>query len=249
MKWFFINSGENNGAFNMDFDLYLTKNCSPDEAYFRLYRWKPYCISLGANQDISEIDSIQSKKDNIDIVKRPTGGKAILHSEEITYSIVLHLNNHLTPSMIYRDINLALINGLIIYNEKFRSSELEKIQPDLKSFYNTTQSFACFANTAKSEVKYNGKKLIGSAQRKLGNIILQHGSILCGDYHQLIFKYSNLPEEDKLILKEELNYKTITIENIINEKVNYNKLTKSLKIGFEDWLNSNRKDFTFINVN
>ncbi|GAB6282125.1 MAG: hypothetical protein STSR0008_08690 [Ignavibacterium sp.] len=249
MKWFFINSGNNNGAFNMDFDLYLTKNCSPDEAYFRLYRWKPYCISLGANQDISEIDSIQSKKDNIEIVKRPTGGKAILHSEEITYSIVLHLNNHLTPSTIYREINLALINGLIKYDEKFSSSELEKIQPDLKSFYNTKQSFACFANTAKSEVKYYGKKLIGSAQRKLGNIILQHGSILCGDYHQMIFKYSNLPEEDKLKLKEDLINKTITIENITNEKVDYNKLIKYLKIGFEDWLKTNQKEFTFISIN
>lgn len=249
MKWFFINSGENNGAFNMDLDLYLTKNCSPDEAYFRLYRWKPYCISLGANQDISEIDSIQSKKDNIDIVKRPTGGKAILHSEEITYSIVLHLNNHLTPSMIYRDINLALINGLIIYNEKFRSSELEKIQPDLKSFYNTTQSFACFANTAKSEVKYNGKKLIGSAQRKLGNIILQHGSILCGDHHQLIYKYSKLTKDDQLKLKEDLINKTISINNITNENIDYKKLTNSIKTGFEDWLKYNWKDFTLININ
>ncbi len=249
MKWFFINSGENTGAFNMDFDLYLTKNCSSDEAYFRLYCWKPYCISIGANQDISEINTIQSKKDNIDIVKRPTGGKAILHSEEITYSIVLHLNNHLTPSMIYRDINLALINGLIKYDDKFRSSELEKIQPDLKSFYNTTPSFACFANTAKSEVKYNGKKLIGSAQRKLGNIILQHGSILCGDHHQLIYKYSKLSEEDNLKLKEDLANRTISINNITNEKVDYMKLTNAIKSGFDEWLKSNKKEFTFININ
>ncbi|HVO73690.1 MAG TPA: hypothetical protein VMT35_06680, partial [Ignavibacteriaceae bacterium] len=72
----------------MKIDIHLAEICRPEEVYFRLYRWKPYCISLGANQDLNSVDAFKAAADGIDIVKRPTGGRAILHSEEITYSVV-----------------------------------------------------------------------------------------------------------------------------------------------------------------
>jgi lipoate-protein ligase A len=75
MKWHFLDSGYNSGKYNMDFDLTLANSSKEDEVYFRLYRWKPYCISLGANQDLDSIDLKKARQNNIDIVKRPTGGK------------------------------------------------------------------------------------------------------------------------------------------------------------------------------
>ena len=68
MNWIYINSGFNTGRYNMDFDLRLAKIFREGEAILRLYRWKPYCISLGANQPLTSVDSELSANDNIDIV-------------------------------------------------------------------------------------------------------------------------------------------------------------------------------------
>ena len=67
--------------------------------------------------------------------------------------------------------------------------ELEKSQPDFREFYKEGHSAVCFAVPAKSELKFDGRKLVGSAQRKFGNVILQHGSILCGEFHKKIVDY------------------------------------------------------------
>lgn len=127
MKWIYINTGDNTGLYNMEFDMNLVKDAVPGIIYFRLYRWSPYCVSLGANQDVGEIDEFKVKKDGIDLVKRPTGGRAILHSEELTYSIIMLLENDSSPRNIYRQINLALINGLKIYNFSLTGLEIEGV--------------------------------------------------------------------------------------------------------------------------
>jgi lipoate-protein ligase A len=243
MKWHYLNTGFNTGQFNMDFDITLVKNCLEDEVYFRLYRWKPYCISLGANQDYN---SIRTQKDDsyIDIVKRPTGGRAILHAEELTYSIVYPLNKISSLRDFYCEINKALREGLIIYDKALSSVNLETEQPDLRNFYKQPSSEVCFSVSAKSEIKYDGKKLIGSAQRKINNAVLQHGSILCGNYHKKITDYLNLNEESIFVIKEELDNKTIELENILGYKTDYERLEKSLVIGFEKYFNS-----TFVSIN
>jgi len=232
MIWNFIDSGMNTGSYNMAFDLELTKKCTPEDSFFRLYRWFPYCISLGANQKIEEVDLLRASADNIDVVKRPTGGRGILHGEEITYSVAVHLDCGLTPSEIYREINNGLLAGLGIYDSRLEGAELENLQPDFANVYKTAAGTACFATTAKSELKYSGKKLIGSAQRKLGSVILQHGSILCGKYHKHITRYLTLSQEDKELVAEDLNNKTTEIETILNHAVDYDRLKNSLKEGF-----------------
>ncbi|MEE9574148.1 MAG: hypothetical protein V3W20_13925, partial [Candidatus Neomarinimicrobiota bacterium] len=87
MIWKFISSGINNGSYNMDFDVMLAKSLNSNEAILRLYQWKPHCISLGTNQSEGSLKLEKIITDNIDVVKRPTGGRAILHSEELTYSV------------------------------------------------------------------------------------------------------------------------------------------------------------------
>jgi len=232
MNFTFIDSGEAAGKVNMDFDLELTRKCSPGISFFRLYRWQPYCISLGANQKAEEINSEKAQNDNIHIVKRPTGGRAVFHSEEITYSVVVHLDCGFSPSQIYKEINNALKKGLSVYDNRLDVAELENIQPDFSAIYKTPLGTACFATSAKSELKLEGKKLIGSAQRKIGNVILQHGSILCGTYHKRIIDYLNLDNQQKQLVLNDLEKKTIEIETVLNEKVDYSKLGISLKEGF-----------------
>ncbi|MEW6653198.1 MAG: hypothetical protein AB1394_06985 [Bacteroidota bacterium] len=236
MNWHFLDSGFNSGEFNMNKDIELAQNCKPDEAFFRLYRWRPYCISLGYNQSFDDIDSAKTKADGIDVVKRPTGGRAILHAEEWTYSVILHLNYQYSPKEVYLLISTALIKGMDLYDSRLAKSELESAQPNFSKLLEVPSGVLCFASTAKSEVKFGGKKLIGSAQRKLNNVILQHGSILCGAFHQKLACYLNTDSKSKELLRDELISRTTEIETILNEEVDYDKLKNCLAAGFEQEL-------------
>lgn len=236
MIWHFLDSGFNTGEFNMNFDLELAQNCSQQDAYFRLFRWQPNCISLGANQSFDDIDLTKTIADGIDVVKRPTGGRAILHAEEWTYSVILPLNFQYSPKEVYSIISNSLIRGLDLYNPLLAKSELESVQPNFPKLLEEPTGVLCFASTAKNEVKFGGKKLIGSAQRKLNNTILQHGSILCGTFHQKLADYLNTSNESKEMLRSELRTRTTEIETILNAKVDYERLKECLIKGFEqEW--------------
>jgi lipoate-protein ligase A len=244
MTWRFINTGFNPGKFNMDFDLELVRNFTGTPV-LRVYRWKPYCISLGANQDFNSVDQIKTAEAGFDIVKRPTGGRAILHSEELTYSVVYPLSDDKTPKQIYREINLALKKGLENYDSRLEKIELEHSQPHFPSFYKDAKSTLCFAVSAMNEINYRGKKVVGSAQRKIGNLILQHGSILCGSYHKRIIDYLNLPFEKLKEIEKEIMQTTTELEAIIGEKINYIKLARAIKEGFANHFNVNIEEQIF----
>lgn len=236
MIWRFVDTGFNTGQFNMDYDLELVRNFSGSPV-LRIYQWRPYCISLGANQDISSIDQEKAFADGFDIVKRPTGGRAILHSEELTYSVVYPISDESSPKQIYREINLALKSGLMNYDAKLDKINLEHNQPHFPSFYKDAKSTLCFAVSAMNELNYQGKKVAGSAQRKIGNIILQHGSILCGSFHKRIIDYLKLPSEKIEEIKSEIEQTTTELETILDDKINYSKLSQSIKKGFENHFN------------
>jgi lipoate-protein ligase A len=234
MKWRFINTGSNDGKFNMGYDIQLAKNYEPDTAVLRLYRWNPYCISLGANQSFEDVNLEKAKLDNIDVVKRPTGGRAILHSEELTYSVIYPIGNNTSARNIYNEINLALQKGLIEFDEKLNVIELEHHQPDFKEFYKSDISAICFAVSAKSELNFRGKKLVGSAQRKLGNVILQHGSILGGESHKKIVNYLNFNETTRVEILTEISDTTMDLKSALNYELDYSKLAKAIRNVFEN---------------
>lgn len=233
MTWHFINTGFNTGKFNMEFDINLARSCKPDEAYFRLYRWSPFCISLGANQSFDDINKELTALDGLEVVQRPTGGRAILHAEEITYSVIIPYSEIQSAKEIYHKISIALIKGLELYNPLLAKAELENLQPNFPKLLNEPTGVLCFGSTAKNEVKFKGKKLIGSAQRKLESVILQHGSILCGTFHKNLSKYINATEPVKKLLENDINERTTEIETILNSKVDYDVLCDCLKLGFE----------------
>lgn len=241
MIWKFINSGAGTGKFNMDFDISLAQNFQPDIALLRVYQWQPYCISLGANQSFDDVNIEKAKADNIDVVKRPTGGRAILHSEELTYSVIYPIDFNSSAKNIYNEINLALRKGLIEFDSKLSEIDLEHSQPDFKEFYKSDISAICFAVSAKSELNFKGKKIVGSAQRKIGNVILQHGSILCGEYHKKIINYLNLDESKKESILKEISDTTVDLKTALNYEVDYHKLAAVILKGFENHFNTQFK--------
>lgn len=237
MEWIFYNTGLNTGEYNMSFDKELAKNFNENEAVFRLYRWKPYCISLGANQPVRSLNQELASANNIDIVTRPTGGRAVLHAEELTYSVIYPLDFTSSARDIYHKINLALLEGLKLYDFFMFDIELENQQPDFTSIYKQESNVACFAVSAKSELKYKGRKLVGSAQRKMERVILQHGSILCGSFHKRITEFLNAEENIISEVRKEIEDHTIDIQQITGREVNYNALSECLYEGFEKFFN------------
>ncbi|MEJ2194024.1 MAG: biotin/lipoate A/B protein ligase family protein [Ignavibacteriaceae bacterium] len=234
MMWKFIKNKFMSGTDNMKSDLLLAKSLEYDETILRLYQWDPYCISLGANQSMEDLLIENVYKDNIEIVKRPTGGRAILHSEELTYSVISQLNTGLSPKDLYKEINVALIAGLINFDDNLRKLDLHKSQPYFPSHYKEDKSAICFSLPSKNEISFCGKKLVGSAQRRIGNVLLQHGSILCGAYHKNICNYLALPESTLSVLRKEMDNNTTDLNEILFKEIEIDELAESIKSGFEN---------------
>ncbi|MCF8305225.1 MAG: hypothetical protein K9I71_02000 [Ignavibacteriales bacterium] len=244
MKWHLIRDGFQTGRINMQTDIRLARECNPDDAWLRIYRWKPYCISLGANQSYDDIDIGLAAADGLEVTKRPTGGRAILHSEEITYSVIYPGESLSSAKQLYSEISNALLKGLSIYDSTLTDAELEDYQPNFPDLLKEPSGVLCFASAAKSEVKFSGRKLIGSAQRRIDKNILQHGSILCGTFHRKLPYYLRSDENTKNSLSAELSEKTIEIETILQKKVNYNYLTDCIIEGFSQYWGIN-----FVDIN
>lgn len=233
MIWNLINTGYQRGLFNMEFDEKEAINLSRSEGnpVLRFYGWKPYAISIGYHQRIEDFDIDKIYAAGIDIVRRPTGGRAILHADEVTYSVIMKMENE-TPKSIYKFINEGLLHGLRYLSVDAELSDKGENFPEL---YRQTNSIPCFSSTAKSEIKYRNKKLVGSAQRRYGNVILQHGSILLGPYHKKIvdFLSPNLSEQ-KEMLKKEIELKTIDLQEITGRHISFDEAVDALTQGFAD---------------
>jgi lipoate-protein ligase A len=241
-RWRLINTGFNSGIFNMALDTAIAfevgNGSSPPT--IRFFGWKPYAISLGYNQNFDDINLEKCKTEGIDIVKRPTGGRAILHSEEVTYSVIMpKIDASITE--IYNVVSFALLNGI---RRLGVHAEFEKSQIDFKSFYKTDVSVVCFSASAKSEIKVKGKKLVGSAQRRFDNYILQHGSILLGGYHEKLYEFLNV--ENRQHLKNEIELKTTNLKRELKRDVLFEEVCKELEKGFlEEWrINLEYSDLT-----
>lgn len=238
-KWHFIDSGFKTGKENMDFDLELVERCRlSGDSFLRFYRWKPYAISLGYNQSRSahalKIDADKCAKDGFDIVERPTGGRAVLHSEELTYSVVIKSDKPVRET--YRDISIAILNGLkLIDNSNTELKELSfaKENPDFLNLIKTGMYNLCFNSQVKNEINFRGRKLVGSAQRKFGNVVLQHGSVLIGEHHKNIVNYLAANDKQKQEMKQEIEEKTSCLNEILKRDVTYGETANAIFKGFE----------------
>lgn len=205
----------NNGQKNMSVDEELLNRAIKEQRtdfIFRLYGWKPACISLGRNQDDSFLNRKFLTDKNIDIVRRLTGGRALLHDNEITYSFICPVSSlgngeHVVSS--YKEISQFLIDRFkkLDINLDFGTSKPIKTGFDY-----------CMLISTGADLCYKNKKLIGSAQYRKNGYILQHGSILY-DYDKKFF------EE---IFKEEISTNEITTIKEINPNLTKEDIIKIL---------------------
>ncbi len=231
-KWFFLNTGYKDGDFNMNLDVKLALLLSTGEArsVLRVYGWRPYTISIGYNQDEKVFDVRKIKESGLGFVRRPTGGRAVLHAEELTYSIVMRAGGK-SVIEIYNLISHAIVSGLNLLGINL---ELSQTQPDFRKLYGDFSSISCFASSAKYEVQFRGRKLVGSAQRRYGDVVLQHGSILIGEFHKKLPEFLNVDSADLIQkMKDEIENKTICLNEIFGREVSFEEVAEVLKKGFE----------------
>lgn len=237
-KWRVITTKSYNGAMNMAIDeaIMIAHKEGKVKPTLRFYTWDPACITIGYFQKLEdEIDLEKCMELNVDCVRRITGGRAVLHDNELTYSIIVGENNPLMDSSItksYKFISEGLVKGLNlcgVYTDELNKGE--KIERE-------NLSAACFNAHASYEISINKKKVVGSAQSRKDGVILQHGSIILDfDVNKLfeIIKTESLERKDRLI-----NFtakKASGIENETNIKLDVDELEKNLIQGIKEHFN------------
>jgi lipoate-protein ligase A len=204
---------------------------------FRVYRWAPPCISLGTNQDAKAVDLESCKKSGIDVVRRPTGGRAVLHDREVTYAAVFPEGTKAflhSLSEIYDLVNRGLLRGLRLLGIP---AELEKRSLDIRNHYQSPLSASCFSASAKHEILIHGKKLVGSAQRRLASGVLQHGSILLGrGPHALPDFLKGVKQREMEAMRRILLEKSATLEEALGRLVTYRETVSAVKKGMAERL-------------
>lgn len=163
------------GALNMAVDEALLESVqSGAPPVLRFYTWRPACLSIGRNQQARGLyDPRRAAAAGIDIVRRPTGGLAVLHDRELTYAVLAPLHPLGGPRAAYAAINAALVDGLLAFGVPVGHAPPAARRPPLHR-----AAAPCFRTPAAGEVVAVGRKLVGSAQRCERGALLQHGSIL-----------------------------------------------------------------------
>lgn len=174
--WRLIDSGPCSASYNMALDEAIADRLRKDNAppTLRLYGWDMPSVSLGCFQRASSINIHYCRANNIPVVRRPTGGRALLHGDELTYSVSARTDAELfTKGLLdsYRQISAAFITALYtmgIHAEAKKKREKGRV---------LARSPLCFRSTSYGEILINKKKAIGSAQKRWKEALLQQGSI------------------------------------------------------------------------
>lgn len=227
-----------NGAYNMALDetlLHGVQDGSPP--VLRLYGWDPPAISLGYAQNVeTELDVLACRAAGVDIVRRPTGGRAVLHWQELTYSAIFSADSDLFGSRIeetYGVIGACLVAGLRRFGIDV---DLEKAQVRPPRPRKGRAALPCFSSMARSEVKWAGRKLVGSAQRRFPGAVLQHGSIVIGPAHEKLVDWLCIGEKQRVQWRDRLRADSACLEECTGEPVDRAALADSITAGFSDVL-------------
>ncbi|OGN92477.1 MAG: hypothetical protein A2Y88_08805 [Chloroflexi bacterium RBG_13_48_10] len=200
----------------------------------RLYSWEPACLSIGYAQPCADIDFQRLGDLGWNWVRRPTGGRAILHTDELTYSIIAPLAEPRVAGGVlesYQRLSLALITALHALNIP---AEAHPIHATGNSKANVA---VCFEVPSNYEIVVNGKKLIGSAQARRKNGVLQHGTLpLWGDLARItnVLYYSN--EQDRNLAALRLLSHATTVETVLGYRVSWEMVAQAFIESFQSEL-------------
>jgi lipoate-protein ligase A len=150
-----------------------------EESWLRLYQWAPYCLSFGRHEPASlRYDAEDICANGIDTVRRPTGGRAVWHAQELTYSVATSYSRFGALNTAYLEIHQMLAEALQMLGVVVSLADRRRTPP--------LDAGACFAHPVGGEIMMNGRKVVGSAQLRAGTALLQHGSVLLQDSQHVV---------------------------------------------------------------
>jgi len=237
--WRVIEHKPAQGAWNMAVDEAILESVyqGVSRPTLRLYAWKPACLSLGLAQPFSEVDTHALTANGWDLVRRPTGGRAILHTDELTYAVIAQETEPRVRGGVlesYLRLSHALLESLKLLglspeaNEKDTDNQRKTPNP------------VCFEVPSNYEITVKGLKLIGSAQARRKEGILQHGAIpLGGDLTRIITALKFEDEVAQTKAKERLLAHATTIERELRRRPSWDEVSKALQKAFTTTLNLN----------
>jgi lipoate-protein ligase A len=202
----------------------------------RLYAWVPPCLSLGYSQPVEDVDLTALQERNWDIVRRPTGGRAILHTDELTYSVIGPSNEpRLAGSLLksYQVLSSALLDALHILGAQAHAS------PESASLSGaSSQGPVCFEVPSNYEITVEGKKLVGSAQARRKEGVLQHGSLpLEGDLGRITQVLKFADEQARKDAAGRISKRATTLEKALGYRVEWQSAAQAFVEAFERTLN------------
>jgi len=233
-QWRLILDDPLNGAANMAADeaILRTVAAGNQPPTLRLYAWEPLCLSLGYGQRARDVDVERLVAHGWDLVRRPTGGKAILHGDELTYSVALPEGHTLANGGII-ETYLRLSKALL---EAMRRLGLG-VQADPDGESNREAGPVCFEVPSKYEITVDGKKLIGSAQMRRHSGVLQHGTIpLYGDIARICDALAYPDENARETARQGVRARAATLESVGLDAITWGNVADALGGSFSDVL-------------
>ncbi len=194
----------------------------------RFYAWQPACLSLGYGQFSREADLERINAQGWGLVRRATGGKAILHTDELTYSIAFPEDHPIVEGDIltsYRRLSVALLNGLHQLGVAAESTPLYETPK--------TTGPVCFEVPSNYEITWQGRKLVGSAQVRRANAVLQHGSIpLWGDVARICEALVFENDAERASAKARVRQRACTVEDALGVELDWEKVAYTMAEAF-----------------
>lgn len=202
----------------------------------RLYAWYPPTLSLGYAQPIADVDRPTLESHGWQLVRRPTGGRAILHTDELTYAVIAPSNEpRLAGGVLesYQRISQALLHAL----QRLALPAEAQENPDLPLDADTSAP-VCFEVPSNYEITVAGKKLIGSAQARRRSGVLQHGTLpLYGDLTRITQALAFPTESARQQAARRLLARATTVEQVLARKVDWGAAAQAFIIAFTEQLN------------
>lgn len=240
-QWYFINSGPCTPSFNMAMDEALLNWHSEKliPPVIRFYEWEPATLSIGYFQQVhKDIDLEEVRRQGLGFVRRPTGGRAVLHEHELTYSIIVEEGYPNMPQSVteaYRVLSEGLLRGFrnLDLDAYFSVPDTEEKKEDLKR----PKSAVCFDAPSWYELVVEGRKVAGSAQTRQKGVILQHGAILLDmDEEKLLSLFKFADEEAREKMRQKLPEKAVAMNRLVDKPFTIEQCVEAFKSGFRDSL-------------
>jgi lipoate-protein ligase A len=205
----------------------------------RFFGWTPPCLSLGYAQPLRDVDQERLRTLGWDLVRRPTGGRAILHTDELTYSVIAPMAEPRVLGGViesYRQLSAGLLRGLEILGLRVRADK--EYGKDSTSKIQDSNLPVCFEVPSNYEITAGEKKLLGSAQVRKRKVVLQHGTLpLTGDITRICDALHFDSEEARGQVRARVAERATTVANVLGREVTWSEAAHAMQHGFAATLN------------